>query len=121
MLIELIDIIMSYYWSNIYYENVVLELKNAKSNMRNMSTHIKSDVLHSIRNMDKSDLNIYNNLLESIHKNKGLLMFLRRNNRNLHRIDGSDLNVPYKYLCMYCCSISGYMRFYICHQFLKLK
>ena len=56
MLIELIDIIMSYYWSNIYYENVVLELKNAKSKMRNMFVHIKPDVLHSIRNMDKSDL-----------------------------------------------------------------
>ena len=120
MFIELIDKIMSYYWSNIYYENVVLELKNATRAMKNMRFAINPNVLQNIRNMGKSDLNTYNNLFESIHKNKGLRMFLQRNDNNLHRIDGSHLKVPYKYLCMYCCSMSGYMRFYMCHEFLKL-
>lgn len=120
MIIELIDKIMSYYWSNIYYENVVLELQNTKGAMRNMLVHIKPNILQTIRNMDKSDLNTYNNVLESIHKNKGLLMFLQRTNNNLHAIDGNNLKIPYKYLCMYCCSLSGHMRFHVHHEFTKL-
>jgi len=120
MVIELIDKIMSYYWSNIYYENVVLELKNKQSAVKNMYLDIKPNILQKVQNMDKEKLHLYNSLLESVYKNKGLLMFLQRTNNNLHAIDGNNLKIPYKYLCMYCCSLSGYMRFHVYHKFTKL-
>ena len=119
MIIELIDKIMSYYWSNIYYENVVLELKNKQSAMKNMYLDIKPNILQKVQNMDKIQLSAYNNLLKSIHKNKGLLMFLQRTNNNLYAIDENNLKIPYKYLCMYCCSLSGHMRFHVYHEFIK--
>ena len=77
--IELQNIIYNYYWSSIYYKNVINELNIIKFKIGNMNNYISNNLMPHLRNeytlKKKEMLILYNNLLENIHINKGMHLF----------------------------------------------
>lgn len=120
---EIMNKIYSYYWSNIYYENVILELKKNIEIALHTNKFIKTHILYNVCNIGKYYLQKYNNILKNISENKGLRMFLFKNTDHIFKyMENVEMfnKHKYPYLCCYCCVISGRMRYVVINDFAKI-
>ena len=123
---EIINIIFNIYWSNIYYNNVILELNKLFNIINNIDKFINKKIFVQHIILNNNDINIikeYNNYIKTYYFNNKSLNNIIHNNYYL--IDLNDLNNTLKnfnsnfiYFTSYCINKSGYMRYYL-HYKLK--
>jgi len=120
---EILNHIYSYYWSHLFYENVILELKENVKNALKARIFIQRHILYNVANIGKYYLQKYNNILKNISENKGLRMFLSKEADYIFKhMQNIEVFKKYKYpyLCCYCCIVSGRMRYVVINDFSKI-
>ena len=131
--IEIQDIIYNYYWSDIYYQKVVLEIESLKFKFTNMNNFIRANIIpQSSKKYDRNKtemLILYNKLLENIKTNKGLHLFsslnIRGYNNNLFNYTYrqrffSKIPLNLHYILIYCIQLYPHNRNYFAVDFKNL-
>uniref|UniRef100_A0A6C0C1K7 Uncharacterized protein n=1 Tax=viral metagenome TaxID=1070528 RepID=A0A6C0C1K7_9ZZZZ len=117
---EILDHIYSYYWSHLFYENVISQLKENVKNAAKAKIFIQRHILYNVANIGKYYLQKYNNILKNISEDKGLCMFLSKETdyifKHMHNMKVFN-KYKYPYLCCYCCIASGRMRYTVVSEF----
>lgn len=121
--------IYNYYWQRRFYTDVIQHLQKINVYVHQFTVFINKHILHnnSIKQY-KYYLKKYNDLLEEICYDKGMLLYLRKDWPFLYSLKKNIENEKYKaiapeyYLVLkYTVSKSGAMRFYTIEQFRNIK
>ena len=115
---ELINIILNSYWSNIYYNNVILELNKLFNIINNIDKFIHNKIYVNHISLNTDDINTiyeYNHYLKIYYFNNKSLNNIIHNNYHSTQLNNilKNFNSNLIYFTNYSIYKSGYMRYYV--------
>lgn len=130
--VEIMNQIMSYYWSNMFYENVVSNLVSHKIKMYRIHRFLTIQIIPRAENIHLLTylhhyLKEYNTFLKDIAHDTGLRLYLSIDYPKVKHITRfvtenafRSVKEKYRYVCNYCCCLSNFARYHVIYGFQQI-